>query len=629
MMRAIVFLAAMLLALPTYGQTRQPAQITTLPSATPQPFDILDKTGFWVPFGKVDATTHGFSPATSPNTIDVMSAGAKCDGTTDDRAAIQSAINAVGLMAGGGTVIIPPSTNGCKVNGTLTITKGNVVLAGTHRGSILLFDNGAADSIVVGNGRGTPQLYFNEIRDLRIDHNVANETGGYGIKFVSTSQSRITNVYMENVYNGLAADQINNLIVDKTTIRAKPNSPGIGIAYVTAGDGSVRSDVFTLNDTAVSMLNDTTAGHLRVTSECIRVDGASMTIRMKSVTALQCGYGLRIMNSSGTTSSAGHPAFGVFQGLEIEAGITAVRIEAGHDWLFSNSIVNTYWNNEPTDVSFEVFPDSTGSVTRDIIFNGSIIGSSPGICLRINGVKGFYLSGSQVGPCGTRAGPNSILGPQPKVVAVEVGAQSQDFVATGNQIGYWWGEGNQDKLDYAVRIKNGAVGTILSANNYRMFGGVGMIDSLAGADSVSIMGGLDIIGKPFGSVFSQVSAGGAGFSYPGNLNKNVIVNAGTTSNSGAEFTTSTGTANAFLLMRSTTNGTTPSGLLQSGSGNTGGLLIESGAGDVKLQPNSGNVQFTDNGSFDSNKANCGNIAASTGCLIIKDNTGAVRKTPLF
>ena len=49
-MRASLALVAALLAFPALAQ-RQPATITTIPSATPQSFDVLDKTGAWVPLG--------------------------------------------------------------------------------------------------------------------------------------------------------------------------------------------------------------------------------------------------------------------------------------------------------------------------------------------------------------------------------------------------------------------------------------------------------------------------------------------------------------------------------------------------------------------------------------------------
>lgn len=62
--------------------------------------------------------------------------GAKCDGTTDDAAAFQAALNALGTA--GNALYIPPSTNGCVIGTTLTATKSPLYIFGAGPKSQLI-----------------------------------------------------------------------------------------------------------------------------------------------------------------------------------------------------------------------------------------------------------------------------------------------------------------------------------------------------------------------------------------------------------------------------------------------------------------------------------------------------------
>lgn len=94
-------LALLLLSSTAMAQTRQPAQITTLPTTSPQEFDLLDKTGKWMPFG---AASNGWWRGAGA-AIDVDQFGAKGDFVYDDGPAIQAALNAA---PSGATVALQP-----------------------------------------------------------------------------------------------------------------------------------------------------------------------------------------------------------------------------------------------------------------------------------------------------------------------------------------------------------------------------------------------------------------------------------------------------------------------------------------------------------------------------------------
>lgn len=94
------------------------------------------------------ASTEGTGPASEP-WVDVRGFGAKGDGTTDDSAAIGSAIDALG--SGGGIVFFPPGTYVCG-NGVDLDGRSSVTLLGTANPT----GGSSAASILkfVGNGSG-------------------------------------------------------------------------------------------------------------------------------------------------------------------------------------------------------------------------------------------------------------------------------------------------------------------------------------------------------------------------------------------------------------------------------------------------------------------------------------------
>ena len=57
----LAFTALLLTLGVSQAQTHVPADVGTLPTTTPQEFDIQDKTGTWVPFGAIDPATHTWS----------------------------------------------------------------------------------------------------------------------------------------------------------------------------------------------------------------------------------------------------------------------------------------------------------------------------------------------------------------------------------------------------------------------------------------------------------------------------------------------------------------------------------------------------------------------------------------
>lgn len=124
--------------------------------------------------------------------FDVEAAGAVCDGSTDDTAAIQNAMNAAGNgTTGGGVVYIPPSVNGCIAS--QIVLKSGVSLEGANSnespngdGSMLVQKSGGNEDFIVSDTSLTATQFqqWTHISNLAIIGNVAN-TVGSGIKFNS------------------------------------------------------------------------------------------------------------------------------------------------------------------------------------------------------------------------------------------------------------------------------------------------------------------------------------------------------------------------------------------------------------------------------------------------------------
>lgn len=91
--------------------------------------------------------------------------GAVGNGTTNDRAAIQAAIDAVSA-GGGGTVLLPGSSAPYMIDGTIFL-KANTILEGEMAGTILKSANGANATVVQVDG--TTPLFG--LRNLMIDGN--------------------------------------------------------------------------------------------------------------------------------------------------------------------------------------------------------------------------------------------------------------------------------------------------------------------------------------------------------------------------------------------------------------------------------------------------------------------------
>jgi hypothetical protein len=134
--------------------------------------------------------------------VSVLDYGAKGDGVTDDTAAIQQAIDAVGA-AGGGLVHLPAGTY--LLNSGLSWTANNIWLQGAGMGATRINVGFASGNVIlIGNGTANPNN--NTISDLSINAPSARSGGGT-IVVRNAYNTALRNLRFEaNLYDGIVID---------------------------------------------------------------------------------------------------------------------------------------------------------------------------------------------------------------------------------------------------------------------------------------------------------------------------------------------------------------------------------------------------------------------------------------
>ncbi|HEX6456233.1 MAG TPA: glycosyl hydrolase family 28-related protein [Solirubrobacterales bacterium] len=151
------------------------------PWVDPGSYD-LEINGEVVPWEAASGTISAAAAVAGESVPNVKEAayGAKADGTTDDAAAIQAAINAV--AAAGGVVFVPAGTY---IIGTTLSLPANVRLVGAGWTAILKAKNNLNGLVLEGANYATSGTKNGAVEHLVIDGNKANNTSSAGIKLQS------------------------------------------------------------------------------------------------------------------------------------------------------------------------------------------------------------------------------------------------------------------------------------------------------------------------------------------------------------------------------------------------------------------------------------------------------------
>jgi hypothetical protein len=182
------FLAAILVLIasvsPILAQNRQPAEISTQPTLTPQVYEILDKSGKWMGFGS--AVNGVFRD--NDKTLNPISFGAKCDGTTNDDVALHAWAAAITA----GTHAVVPGV--CVFTSPIVFPSVlNVSITGGGMPGTLLYKGTSTtgDLITIGITNGTCLTGWT-INGLRVQSGT-DMTAGTGVKFNMICEANIAN----------------------------------------------------------------------------------------------------------------------------------------------------------------------------------------------------------------------------------------------------------------------------------------------------------------------------------------------------------------------------------------------------------------------------------------------------
>jgi hypothetical protein len=134
------------------------------------------------------------------DSFNVRDYGAIGDGSTNDYAAIQAAINAA--QTNGGLVVFPPGRY--LSNSTLTVQADSVVLVGvgqpskqtTSKGAVLINGSTTSDLLAFSNCSGSGMSGF-------LIYTAGTPTAGYGVTFDTCYNCTVELVRIESVWNGI------------------------------------------------------------------------------------------------------------------------------------------------------------------------------------------------------------------------------------------------------------------------------------------------------------------------------------------------------------------------------------------------------------------------------------------
>jgi hypothetical protein len=372
--------------------------------------------------------------------------GAIGDGSTDDRQAIQDAIDEV-EGEGGGIVWIPEGTYKIGTPGLdIGAVAGNVILMGVGNSSILKTDHVSSNILSLGDGSTTRSGIT--VRDLKFTSSVTR-SGGAAIDLNKVSLCTLENINIASENTGITTSATNTIVrMNNIDIRETIQTNGIGMFLNHGNDYYIKNVV-------MDAASDPFAG--------IRLGNVG-NVWMSDTHLLNSGHGLYI------NPDAGEVASDIF--------LTNCKVQScDQNGIFINA-------------------DTATSTARKIKISGGIMDGNTKNGIRITGHASSTIDDIDIDNVG-------VYGNGEHGISLEVGV---NVSINGCKIS---GNDSGDSSTYdgvsvnagitQFQITNNFIGTMGGESNYQVYG----IDIGSGAGNEFIITGNSIINNKTGSIRDQ------------------------------------------------------------------------------------------------------------------------------
>jgi hypothetical protein len=338
------------------------------------------------------ATVAGRAPAVAqtsgPGDLHTKNFGCIGNGTTDDTANFQAALNAA--MSSGSRLFIDPGTY--LISAPLSISSGLTMLgAGVHL-SVVMLASGTIDGIVI------TAVDPVQLENFRV-RGVSGATAGSLIKVFPSSVDAAYETFRDlSLENGYIALSMGNAIL-WTIDRCSIDSPALVGVFVQSvsnpdlGDSSITNCIFQLKSTGLVCIGQTSSGGLR--------------IQNNKLLGGQHGYAL-LLNAGAQTSNL------IIVGNSFEQQVvdSITAINASGPNFYNIVITGNQFALTPSNINFN---DPTPGFLNILSISGNVIrgNGTSGVAITLNCANQFSVNGNAIagaGSVGIQIGPNSSSG---------------------------------------------------------------------------------------------------------------------------------------------------------------------------------------------------------------------------